>query len=263
VNGHTANNRDLWDGWTEIHRCSSFYDLPAFRAGASTLNPIELEAVGDVAGRNLLHLQCHFGLDTLSWARLGAHVTGVDFSSRAIELARSLAVELGIDAEFTCADVCDLPADWNSRFDTVFTSYGVLPWLPDLLPWAQTIARVLRPGGSFHIVEFHPIATMLDDDGRHLRHPYFHSVEPMKAELEGSYADPAAPFTHTSFEWAHSLSEIQMALMEAGLEIQGFHEYPYSPYGCYPYLEERSAGRWMVRDSEIDLPLVFRIHALV
>lgn len=262
MNEHIANNRELWDGWTEIHRHSSFYDLSAFRAGASTLQEIERDVVGNVAGQRLLHLQCHFGLDTLSWARLGARVTGVDLSPRAIDLAESLSAELGIDAEFVCADVCDLPPTWNSSFDTVLTTYGVLPWLPDLSAWGETIARVLRPGGSFHIIEFHPVAAMLDDDGKLLMHPYFHDAEPMRYELEGSYADPDASFTHAAFEWAHSMSDIQMALIRAGLEVRSFREYPFSPYGCFPYLEEESPGRWKVRGAEVDVPLVFWIHAV-
>jgi SAM-dependent methyltransferase len=258
---YLTNNRDLWDGWTEIHAASTFYDVPAFRAGGLALRSIELEAVGDVSGMQLLYLQCHFGLDTLSWARLGAHVTGVDFSPRAISMARSLARELDIAAEFHCADVCELPTGWSDRFDIVFTSYGVLPWLPDLGRWGSEIARVLRPGGSFHIVEFHPLTTMLDDDGRTLRHPYFPSMTPGRYEVEGSYADPGAPFSHSAYEWSHSLSEIQMALIRAGLTIRDYGEYPYSPYGCYPWLEEYEPGRWKIRDAIVDMPLTFSIHA--
>jgi SAM-dependent methyltransferase len=246
MNEYLATNRNLWDGWTEIHAASAFYDVPGFRSGGLTLRSIEREAVGDVRGKQLLHLQCHFGLDTLSWARLGAHVTGVDFSPRAIALAKSLALDLGLTATFHCADVCDLPTEWADRFDIVFTSYGVLPWLPDLGPWATTIARVLRAGGSFHLIEFHPFAAMLDEDGRTFRHPY---------------ADPEAPFSHASFEWSHSLSGVLRALMDAGLTIREFREYPYSPHGCYPYLEEYEAGRWRVRDQAVDLPLTFSLRA--
>jgi SAM-dependent methyltransferase len=261
MNEHLAANRELWDGWTDIHLASDFYDLPAFRAGASTLNSIELDAVGDVTGKSLLHLQCHFGLDTLSWARLGARTTGVDFSPRAIATARSLAQELKISAEFVCADVCELPAEWKDRYDIVFTSYGVLPWLPDLERWARGIARVLRPGGSFHLMEFHPLTAMLDDDGHTMRHPYFPSPKPSQYDVKGSYADPGAVFSHASFEWSHSLAEVQMALIDAGLTIREFREYPYSPYGCYPYLEEQAQGRWRIRNSTVELPLIFSIHA--
>ena len=260
MDDHLRTNRDLWDGWTELHRGSSFYDVDAFRAGACTLNQIELDAVGELAGRTLLHLQCHFGLDTLSWARRGATVTGVDFSERAIALARRLAAEIDIPADFHCSDVTRLPPEWTECFDIVFTSYGVLPWLSHLRPWADTIARVLRPGGVLHLVEFHPFATMLDDDGR-IGHRYFHSSTPDRYEVEGSYADPDADFSHTAFEWSHSLSELLGALSDAGLRLEAFREYPYSPHGCYGFLEESAPGRWTVRGVEVDVPLVFSVEA--
>ncbi len=261
MSDYMENNRKLWDGWTEIHSRSSFYDVDGFREGDSTLNSIELEAVGEVRGKKLLHLQCHFGLDTLSWARLGARVAGVDFSPRAISLARVLSAEVGLSAEFLCAEVTDLPAEWEDAFDIVFTSYGVLPWLPDLGPWARSIHRVLRPGGSFHLVEFHPLAGMLDDEGLRLTEPYFRPSEPSEYRVEGSYADPKAPFCHRAFEWAHSLSEVQMSLLDRGMGIRGFREYAFSPFGCFPFLEESEPGRWTVRGAETDLPLVFSLHA--
>jgi len=258
---YLRTNQELWDGWTGIHRGSSFYDLDAFLSGDSSLKEIEREALGEVDGKRLLHLQCHFGMDTLSWARLGAEATGVDFSPKAIEAARELAAQAGIEAEFLCADVTQLPAEWSGRFDIVFTSYGVLPWLPDLDAWAATIARVLRPGGAFHLVEFHPMVGMLDDDGRTLRHPYFHSPEPGRYEVQGSYADPEADFRHEAFEWAHGFEDVLMSLIGAGLSIRELQEYDYSPHGCYPYLEEREPGRWMVRGADQRLPLVFHVLA--
>ena len=259
---HFEVNRALWDGWTAIHAASTFYDVDAFRAGASTLKPIEREQVGDVAGRRLLHLQCHFGLDTLSWARLGAQVTGVDFSERAITLARSLAHESGLDAEFVCANVYDLPDQMAGAYDIVFSSYGVLAWLPDLAAWARVIARALRPGGTFHLVELHPLLGMLSDDGRTLELPYFHTHEPEQYQVRGSYADPAAPFEHEAREWSHSLSEAIEALLAAGLTIRSFREYPYSPYGCYPFLEESAPDRWTVRGAPVPLPLTFSVAAV-
>lgn len=168
-----AVNRALWDAWTPIHERSAFYDVDAFRAGQLTLNSIEREQLEDVTGKQLLHLQCHFGLDTLSWARLGAEVTGVDFSERAIALARRLASEAGIPATFVCTNVYDLPLTWAARFDLAYASYGAIPWLPDLTAWARVIARSLRMGGSFHVIEFHPLVGMLDEDGHTLKYPYF------------------------------------------------------------------------------------------
>ena len=261
LENYLRTNRELWDAWTGIHRKSAFYGVDAFLSGESSLNDIEREAVGGVRGKRLLHLQCHFGLDTLSWARLGAEVTGVDFSPRAIDAARDLAEQAGLDAEFLCADVTRLPEAWSGRFDIVFTSYGVLPWLPDLVSWAGTIARVLRPDGAFHLVEFHPLTGMLDDDGRTLRYPYFRAPEPGRYEIRGSYAEPGADFHHESFEWAHGLEEVVMSLIDAGLALRELREYDYSPHGCYPYLEERESGRWTVRGAAERLPLVFRVLA--
>jgi SAM-dependent methyltransferase len=259
---HFDVNRALWDGWTALHASSSFYDIPGFRAGACTLKPIELAEVGDVAGRRLLHLQCHFGLDTLSWARRGAHVTGLDFSERAITLARSLAHDAQLDARFFCANVYDPPDAVGDGYDIVYTSYGVLAWLPELRPWGEVIARLLRPGGTFHLVELHPLLGMLSDDGRTLRLPYFHTAEPERYQVQGSYAAPDASFTHEAREWSHSLSDVVEAVLAAGLTLRSFREYPYSPHGCYPFLEESESGRWTVRGAPVPLPLTFSIAAV-
>ncbi len=176
-------NRTLWNNWTALHAKSSYYDVEGFKAGKSTLTSIEVDEVDAVAGKSLLHLQCHFGLDTLSWARRGAMVTGVDFCERAIELARSLAQELELPARFAHSDVYDLPTVLHDEFDIVFTSYGVLYWLPDLRGWADVVARFLKPGGTFFIVEHHPFASVfdLDADGD-LRavHPYLGGSEPQQ-----------------------------------------------------------------------------------
>jgi len=155
---YLAANRALWDEWTAIHETSSFYDLEAFKAGGSRLRDYEVDEVGDVTGKSLLHLQCHFGIDTLSWARLGARVTGADFSDRAIELGRSLAAELRLDATFVRSDLYDLPSVLDGQFDVVYTSRGVLGWLPDLGRWAGVVAHFLRPGGVFYMTEIHPVA---------------------------------------------------------------------------------------------------------
>jgi SAM-dependent methyltransferase len=261
MSDYAAVNRSLWDGWTDIHAGSAFYDVDGFRAGALTLKSIERERVGDVAGKALLHLQCHFGLDTLSWARLGARVTGVDFSLAAIRLARSLAAEQQLDAHFVCASATAVPLR-GECYDIVFTSYGVLPWLPDLRQWAASAARCLRPGGELHVIEFHPFAGMLDEAGKSIVLPYFESNDPLRSRVRGSYADPAAPFEHDSYEWAHSLGETLGALLAAGLRITSFTEYPYSPYNCFPFLEEVGPDQWAVRGRQVDIPLTFALTAI-
>lgn len=141
-------NRTLWNAWTLLHEKSEEYDLAGFRGGRCALKPVELAELGDIEGKSMLHLQCHFGLDTLSWARRGVRVTGVDLSDDAIRLARSLSSELGIPADFIRSDLGDLHLVLDEKFDIVFTSYGVLPWLPDIRAWGETVARFLVPGGS-------------------------------------------------------------------------------------------------------------------
>ncbi len=163
MDSYTQANRALWNAWTLLHEKSEEYDVPGFRAGRCALKPIELAEVGDVAGKTLLHLQCHFGLDTLSWARRGARVTGVDFSDEAIRLARSLSSELAIPAEFIRSDIYELDRVLDREFDIVFTSYGVLVWLSDIRLWGRTVARFLKPGGIFYIAELHPITMIFDN----------------------------------------------------------------------------------------------------
>jgi 2-polyprenyl-3-methyl-5-hydroxy-6-metoxy-1,4-benzoquinol methylase len=177
-----AANLELWNRWTRIHEKSAFYDVDGFLAGKSSLWPLELEELGPYvqAGTTLLHLQCHFGLDTLSWARMGADVVGLDFSDEAITLARRLAGEAGLSghAEFICSDLYDADLHLGERlFDVVFVSWGAIEWLPDLERWAAIIARHLRPGGAFYLAEMHPFAQILDDEAPEgvlrVLYPYF------------------------------------------------------------------------------------------
>ena len=159
-------NMDAWNRKTIEHFRSDFYDVKKFRETKSSLNNIELEEIGDVKGKSLLHLQCHFGLDTLSWANLGAQVTGVDFSEESIEKARQLSSELDLTADFICCNIYDLRNHLSRKFDLIFTSYGVIGWLPDLDEWATLIADFLKQGGIFYLVEFHPFIWIYDSEFR-------------------------------------------------------------------------------------------------
>jgi SAM-dependent methyltransferase len=259
-------NRAWWNERVPVHARSSFYDVQNFRDGGLTLMPLERRELGDVEGRSLLHLQCHFGLDTLSWARLGARVTGVDFSEKGIALARSLSAELGIEATFIHSDVYELPDMLSGKFDIVFTSYGVLTWLPDLRRWAKVIAHFLRPGGIFYIAEIHPFAWIFydEEDAEELKvfYPYFHAAEPLRFEEEGSYAAPGAEVVHTvTYEWVHSLGDVVNSLISAGLRIEFLHEFPYACYEMFPFLVQDEQGWWRLRESDGAIPMTFSLKA--
>ncbi|MBN1283855.1 MAG: class I SAM-dependent methyltransferase [Anaerolineae bacterium] len=263
-----ASNQELWDEWTGIHEKSEFYDLPGFKAGRLALDALERAEVGDVNGKTLLHLQCHFGMSTLSWARLGAIVTGVDFSEKAITLARSIGEELGIPATFVQANIYDLPAvlDAKEAFDIVFTSYGVLYWLPDMPAWAKVVAHFLKPGGVFHVIDSHPFAHVFDDEAQDMlrvRYPYFHAPEPMEWEVVGTYASPES-YTEKNIEygWQHSLGDIVNALTDAGLRIEHLKEYPYASWSMYSALtERRDDGFWWLKEGMGNIPMTYAIRA--
>jgi SAM-dependent methyltransferase len=261
-------NNALWDEWTAIHAASAFYDLDGFKRGGLRLREHEIAEIGDVAGRDLLHLQCHFGIDTLSWARLGARVTGADFSGAAIELARSLADELGLpEARFVRSDLYDLPAVLEGDFDVVYTSRGVLGWLPDVRRWARVVAHFLRPGGTFYITEIHPVAQAFENEGvgpgeLRLAYPYWSHADPLRFDVKGSYADPSAP-TEGLVEhgWNHSLGEIVTALIDAGLRIERLREYDFVEWPV-DFLVRSDDGRYRLPPgSKGQLPLFFSIRA--
>jgi SAM-dependent methyltransferase len=233
-NNFLEKNRLLWDQWTMVNLAeqSDYQEqLSQFSQGDTILPEIVREEVGEVAGKSLLHLMCHFGLDTLSWAREGAKVTGVDFSPNAIQKARSLSKDFSLPAEFICSDIYQLKETLNHKFDIVFTSVGVLIWLPDLLKWAQVIAHFLKQGGIFYIYDGHPLRQFLlpgreDALGRLVQVGYFGQSEPDCFHEQGSYANPTASSIHTVYYWPHAIGEVITALCEAGLKIQFLHEFP-------------------------------------
>jgi len=259
-------NRQVWDERAALHFRSEFYDVDGFRKGNLSLRPLEIEELGDVRGKSLLHLQCHFGLDTLSWARLGAQVTGADFSEQAVALARGLAAEIGLPARFLCCNIYDLPQHLDERFDVVFTSYGVLAWLHDLPAWGRLIARYLKPGGVFYMAEIHPFLSTLDDEVEHpelrVAYPYFHDPRPMAFEMTDSYAASGANLRHkTHYEWFHSLGEVTSALLDAGLRLEFLHEFPFAVYRALPFLTKRADGWWVLPDDLPPFPMTFSIRA--
>ena len=261
-------NRSLWEVWTRIHAAGEFYDLEGFKAGGVRIRPYEIELVGDVTGRSLLHLQCHFGIDTLSWARLGARVTGADISPTAIELARSLAIELGFpEARFVESNLYDLPAALEGDFDVVYTSRGVLGWLPDIRAWARVVAHFVAPGGTFFITEAHPVMNVFENEGvapgeLRLAYPYWEHEAPLIFPVTGSYADPSAEVgDETEHSWDHGLGEIVTALVEAGLVIERLVEHPFLGWKV-DFLVDDGTDRWVLPpDAGGELPLMFSLVA--
>jgi len=270
-------NRGHWDEATRLHTRGNVYGLDDFVAGACRLHRVEVEEVGDVRGKRLLHLQCHFGLDTLSWARRGADVTGVDFSEAAVAVARDLARRTGLDQQsrFVCSDLYSLERalDAAGGFDVIYTSYGVLNWLPELGPWGALIARYLKPGGFFYIVEAHPFARTfpLDEDMPKAGvfrpfFPYFHDPVGIRWPPGVDYADPSVPHEIGAHEWQHSLSDILNALVGAGLRLDWLHEFPYCAWNVVAGCEivERFSGShayYALPPSQVALPLMFSLRA--
>jgi len=204
-------------------------------------------------------------MDTLSWARLGAQVTGVDYAGSAIALARELSLELGLDATFICASIYDLPDRLTGAFDIVFTSYGVLCWLPDLAHWGQVIAHFLKPGGTFYIVDGHPSAGIFYDEndaaGLQVAYPYFPQAAPEACPCVGSYAT-GADLHYTAYEWSHSLGEIVNAVLGAGLRLEFLHEFPYAAYRCLPFMVQGPDGWWRLTDHQHSVPFLFSLKAI-
>lgn len=254
-------NREGWNLRTEVHKNSEFYQVERWKNEGNSLTPIELREVGDVQGKKLLHLQCHFGQDTLSWARLGAEVTGCDLSDNAIDFARELAAELNIPAQFVRCNLYDLSEHLDGQFDIVFTSYGTIGWLPDLDRWAAVLAHFLRPGGMFYIADFHPVVWMLDDKMEYLKYPY-HGGEVIETAQTGTYADRYASIEYKEYGWNHSLSEIINSLIRHGLRIEFLNEYDYSPYDCFDKTVRGTDGNYRIQGLEGIIPMVYSIKAV-
>ena len=254
-------NRELWNKKTPVHVASKFYDVEGFIAGKTSLNPAELDSLGDVKGKSILHLQCHFGQDTLSWARLGADVTGVDLSDKAIDEAKKLNDKLGLNAEFICCNVYDLKEHLDKKFDIVLTSYGTIGWLPDLNKWAEIISHFLKPGGTFFIAEFHPVLWMFNENFTEFQYSYFNDV-PIIETVKNTYTDGDAEINLLSYGWNHPLSEIFTPLLKNNFKISEFKEYPYSYYNCFNKAIQNKDGWWEIKGMEGKLPLMYSIKAI-
>jgi SAM-dependent methyltransferase len=257
------HNRAAWDERVPLHLASDFYDVDSFVAGRSTLRSFERAELGPVDGLDLVHLQCHFGQDTLSWAREGARVTGLDFSGPAIAAAAELAARLGVDAAFVQADVYDaVEALGGQRFDVVYTGLGALLWLPDLVRWAQIVAALLRPRGVLYLVEFHPVADVFADDALVVERPYFGPAEGTVERAPGTYTDWGAATEHnTTVEWTHPIGSVVSAVLAAGLHLESFHEHDHTLFERWPFLERCDDFTYRLPASYPSLPLLYSLRA--
>lgn len=254
-------NRNSWNARVEPHLKSDFYFVDEFLSGRTSLNSIELGLLGDVKGKKILHLQCHFGQDSISLSRMGATVTGIDFSEKAIEAAKNLAEKCGTNTRFLVADLYQLPELLTGKFDIVYTSYGTIGWLPDLGKWAKVISHFLSPGGKFIFVEFHPFVWIFDDDFTHIKYNYFNE-KPIVETAAGTYAEKTAPLVLDYVTWNHPTSAVLTSLINANLEIQQFNEYDWSPYACFQHNEEFEKGKYRIPQFGNKIPHVFSLTAV-
>jgi 2-polyprenyl-3-methyl-5-hydroxy-6-metoxy-1,4-benzoquinol methylase len=253
-------NKKLWNQRTVVHKDSSFYDVSSFLQGKSSLNAIELKELGDIRGKKILHLQCHFGMDSLSMARMGADVTGIDLSDAATEEARKLNDQLSLNAKFICCNIYDLKEHLDDQFDIVFTSYGVIGWLPELTKWANIISYFLKPGGFFYLAEFHPVVWMMDEEFKEVKY-YYHNQETIIIESQGTYTNRDAEINGKEYSWNHSISEVLNALLAQKLQLEFFNEYSYSPYACFRNVVQGNDGNWRVKGLEDKIPMVYSLKA--
>jgi len=270
-NEELASTRRSWDVATRNHNAHKGDQAAFFRGGGDTLFPEELELLGDLAGRHVLHAQCNAGQDSLSLARRGAHVTGVDFSGEAVSFARKLAVDAGIPAVFEEAELLEWLERTPARFDVAFSSYGAVGWLPDLGRWARGLCRVLRPGGAFVYVEFHPLAwsvgpgLKLDGDDYFAASPFHAPVSDYVAEsgaglgavATGETVENTVPAT----SYQHGLGQVAQALVDAGLRLEVLREYPHAN-GCrlLPALVQGEGRRWVWPGGTARVPLMFGLR---
>lgn len=260
MKNYMSANRKWWNNVTPIHLKSELYDLPSFKKGKTTLQSIELEEMGNVKGKKMLHLLCHFGMDTLSWAREGALVTGVDLSDDSIKLAKTLSRENNIPGTFICSDIYDLPQVLNEKFDIIFVSYGVLCWLSSIDKFAKIINHFLKEEGMFYIVEVHPFTSILSYDFK-LYYKYF-KKGPYIDNSSGTYTDWDAPVQGKTYEWSYTMADVINSLIKQGLTIDFVHEFPFTMYNQFPgFMEKDKAGHYVLKNKKIQIPLLFSLKA--
>lgn len=253
-------NKNLWNNKTKFHFNSEFYDVPSFLEGRNSLNDIELSLLGNIAGKHILHLQCHFGQDTISLNRMGAFVTGVDFAEEAINRARQLNEQTGSSAEFIVSDIYSLPNALHFKYDIVFASYGVIGWHPNADTWMQVASNFLKPGGKLVFIEFHPVVWMFSYDFKRVEFNYS-DTNAIVEELEGTYTDRNADIKEKSVSWNHGLGTVVQAVVNNNMMLTHLQEYNYSPYACFENTIQIAPNRYQIKSLEDKIPLVYSLIA--
>ncbi len=260
---YLSHNLNHWNKSTDAHWDSDFYNVKGWLDGSfQSLREIELALLPkDLSGLKVLHLQCHFGQDTLSMARMGAEVTGVDLSDRAIAKANELAKLAQLEGRFINCDVYSLPEhlDEAATFDIVFTSYGTIGWLPDLDKWARIVQHYLKPGGAFIFAEFHPVIWTLNHERNGFEYSYFNR-QAIVESYESTYASKQKEQT-TEVGWNHPHDEVIMALLNQGLSLEAFHEFDFSPWNCFHDTVEVGPYRYQFKGLEGKLPITYSLKA--
>jgi len=260
-------NRAWWEASVPVHLASAFYDVEGWLAEGRGPRPRESAALGDVTGLDLVHLQCHFGKDTLAWARAGATVTGLDFSPAAIDAARVLAERAGLAdrADFVCAPVeAAIEALDGRTFDIAYVSLGALCWLPSVDVWATQVAGLLRSGGRLFLHEVHPLSMALADDDLSFTYSYFEETAPYEDRQAGTYADPTATDAlpgDPTYGWNHGLGEIIGALSAHGVRLDLLEEHDWTSFARFPWLERRDEEEFAMPEGRIRVPLSFTLLA--
>lgn len=257
---YIAINKASWNNKVEPHLKSTFYDQKNFMLGNTSLKEIEIPLLGDVVGKKILHLQCHFGQDSISLSRMGAEVTGVDFSDKAILAAKQMAYELDVTTQFICSDIYELPNVLSEQFDIVYTSYGTIGWLPDLQKWAQVIHHFLKPNGQFIFVDFHPVVWMFDVSFKRVAYNYF-NTGPIEETCTGSYADRLSDLVQKYVMWNHGLAEVFQNILNQNMKIENFQEYNYSPYPCFQNTISAGENRYHIPHLGNKIPMVYSLVA--
>jgi len=253
-------NKNAWNKKVEVNYNSKFYGVETFLKTKNSLNKIELDLLGDVSNKKILHLQCHFGMDSISLANLGAKVTAVDFSEEAIVKAKHLSNLTNTPVNFICCDIYDLPNLLNEKFDIVFTTYGTIGWLPDLDKWAAIVTNYLDHNGKLIFVEFHPVVWMFDNDFNEVFYSYFNKEEIVET-ISGTYADKQAEIVTETISWNHPLTDVISNLLKHQIDIKSFLEYDYSPYNCFNDMEEFEKGKFRIKKFGNKIPLVYSLVA--